>query len=456
MQKECMGDGVWFVHPEHNRTWTNYTACDQAPPSHAVIPREHLSMLNYTDSVLIQVWTPVIKHISRVGYSISLTALLVAMAIFCSIRKLRLCPRTNLHTHLFVSFIMKAVMGIALDSVSEELDELGYSGSLGCKMVTGIWQYFTMANYSWVTMEGLYLFSLIYLALFSDHSSITAYVILGWGFPICFVVPWIVVRALKEDYYCWRVHINKGFFWIIRGPTVFLILVNAVLFVCIVLVLMQKLNASISVETRRYRKLARSTLVLIPLFGFHYVLFVGLSAFMNVNPIVELIWLFVDQLFASFQGCFVAILYCFMSSEVKLELKKHWATWRYANMGVSANSGRSRSNHGKSYRSMGRSSVQSTTLMDRPSETGQSRNTSPLVRSVTDRSSPRQLSVAEPIKEVSWEESRAPADIAPPAVVEAPPQSAALLVRYDGLSGGSVHIEAAPLNGTSDGSPPRA
>ncbi|XP_037076298.1 parathyroid hormone/parathyroid hormone-related peptide receptor-like [Pollicipes pollicipes] len=147
--------------------------------------------------------------------------------------------------------------------------------------------------------------------------------------------------------------------------------VNAVLFVCIVLVLMQKLNASISVETRRYRyrKLARSTLVLIPLFGFHYVLFVGLSAFMNVNPIVELIWLFVDQLFASFQGCFVAILYCFMSSEVKLELKKHWAI----------------------------------------------------------------LSVAEPIKE-----------------------SAALLVRYDGLSGGSVHIEAAPLNGTSDGSPPRA
>ena len=49
------------------------------------------------------------------------------------------------------------------------------------------------------------------------------------------------------------------------------------------------------------RKLARSTLVLIPLFGFHYVVFIGLSAFMNVNRVLELIWLFGDQLFASFQ-----------------------------------------------------------------------------------------------------------------------------------------------------------
>ena len=50
-----------------------------------------------------------------------------------------------------------------------------------CKMVTSFAQYFTMANYSWVTMEGLYLFCLIYLALFSDHSSITPYILLGWG-----------------------------------------------------------------------------------------------------------------------------------------------------------------------------------------------------------------------------------------------------------------------------------
>jgi parathyroid hormone receptor 1 len=38
-----------------------------------------------------------------------------------------------------------------------------------------------VANYSWILMEGLYLHNLIFLALFSDTSSITLYVVLGWG-----------------------------------------------------------------------------------------------------------------------------------------------------------------------------------------------------------------------------------------------------------------------------------
>ncbi|XP_043236764.1 glucagon receptor-like isoform X3 [Amphibalanus amphitrite] len=452
MQKQCMPDGTWFFHGEHNRTWTNFSSCHIAPESSGhLLPDEHLTMINYSDNDLIKVWTPVIKNISRAGYGISLTSLIMAMVIFCSIRKLRSCPRTNLHMHLFVSFILKAGMWVAMDVVSYDWLGPGYSGSWVCKMVTSITQYFTMANYSWVTMEGLYLFCLIYLALFSDHSSITPYILLGWGFPICFVVPWVVVRALMEDFYCWRVNINNGFFWIIRAPTIFLILVNAVLFVCIVLILMQKLNSSISVETRRYRKLARSTLVLIPLFGFHYVVFIGLSAFMNVNRVLELIWLFGDQLFASFQGFFVAILYCFMNSEVKLELRKHWAAWRYSR--ASAASRGYRMNNGKSYRSTGRSSVQSTTLMEKPSEAGgQSRTPSPLVAAITAKgSSARQPCVAESIREDALEDSREPSsDIIlvppPPAPATTDPRSAAstLLVCYNGDSGGSVRIQTAP------------
>ena len=50
-----------------------------------------------------------------------------------------------------------------------------------CKLITSLWQYFIMANYSWILMEGLYLHNLIFLALFSDTSSITPYVGLGWG-----------------------------------------------------------------------------------------------------------------------------------------------------------------------------------------------------------------------------------------------------------------------------------
>lgn len=39
----------------------------------------------------------------------------------------------------------------------------------------------------------------------------------------------------------------------------------------------------------------------MPLFGVHYTLFLGMSYSIGVNETVELIWLFCDQLFASFQ-----------------------------------------------------------------------------------------------------------------------------------------------------------
>lgn len=68
-------------------------------------------------------------------------------------------------------------------------------------------------------------------------------------------------------------------------------------------------------------------------------------------------WVWACPVFSAFlhpphcqQGCFVAILYCFMSSEVKLELAKLWAAWRYSHFGIPALSRRGRHNHGKSSR----------------------------------------------------------------------------------------------------------
>ncbi|XP_046686907.1 secretin receptor-like, partial [Homalodisca vitripennis] len=122
------------------------------------------------------------------------------------------------------------------------------------------------------------------------------------GLPLFFVVPWVFVRALLEDTLCWTTNENSYFFQLIKGPTTASILVNLILFINIVRVLMSKLQASICEETRRfrYRRWAKSTLVLVPLFGVHYVVFLTIS-YLGIKGKVELIWLFIDQLFASFQ-----------------------------------------------------------------------------------------------------------------------------------------------------------
>lgn len=75
-----------------------------------------------------------------------------------------------------------------------------------------------------------------------------------------------------------------------------------------------------------YKKLLRSTLVLIPLFGVYYTVFLILEqwADLNNNELAEVIWLYTETLFSSCQGCIVASLYCFLNDEVHQEIRRFW------------------------------------------------------------------------------------------------------------------------------------
>ncbi|CAL8110522.1 unnamed protein product [Orchesella dallaii] len=321
----CTQDGTWFVHPITNSTWTNYSQC--TTHGHSIAPPDQL----------IANWLPVIKRISQVGYSVSFVTLVIALFILLSIKKLR-CPRNTLHMHLFVSFMCRAFMALLKDSLF--IEGIGLSQSVvdgmwvneistwQCKLVTSLWQYFIVANYTWILMEGLYLHNLIFLAPFSDSSAITAYVFLGWGCPIPVVGAWIISRALLDDSLCWTTHNSPHLFLIIRIPIILTIVLNFIFFLNIVRVLLLKLQSAVSIETRKYRKWAKSTLVLVPLFGVHYMLFIGMSFYVGRDPVIEVTWLFCDQLFASSQGCFVAVLYCLLNGEVRCELGKKWTTWK--------------------------------------------------------------------------------------------------------------------------------
>ncbi|CAN7947722.1 unnamed protein product, partial [Ixodes hexagonus] len=73
------------------------------------------------------------------------------------------------------------------------------------------------------------------------------------GLPILFLVPWIAVRAMLEDTYCWTTNETKSYFWIIRGPITASIVVNFVLFINITRVLFVKLFTTQTHQARRYR-----------------------------------------------------------------------------------------------------------------------------------------------------------------------------------------------------------
>ena len=73
-----------------------------------------------------------------------------------------------------------------------------------------------------------------------------------------------------------------------------------------------------------YRRLAKSTLILIPLFSIYYIAFSVWTPFFKIGIALELelIRLYFEIVWASFQGFVISLIYCFFNAEVRIEVIK--------------------------------------------------------------------------------------------------------------------------------------
>ncbi|XP_014390384.1 PREDICTED: vasoactive intestinal polypeptide receptor 1 isoform X1 [Myotis brandtii] len=311
-----------------------------------------------------------------IGYGLSLTTLLVAMAILSLFRKLH-CTRNYIHMHLFMSFILRAASVFIKDlilfnsSPSEDCSE----SWVGCKAAVVLFQYCVMTNFFWLLVEGLYLHTLLVVSFFSERKYFWGYMLIGWGVPSTFTMVWTITKIHFEDYGCWDTIGTSRLWWILKAPVLTSILVNFILFIRIIRILVQKLQtpnvgksdkspysvtkshvalahlypmAWLSPQVSSApappvqaheshvcfscshlpwqvigpRRLAKSTLLLIPLFGMHYTVFAFFPD--NFNAEVKMVF---DLVVGSFQGFLVAVLYCFLNGEVQAELRRKWRRW---------------------------------------------------------------------------------------------------------------------------------
>ncbi|NXT30765.1 PTH1R protein, partial [Pelecanoides urinatrix] len=324
----CSAYGTWAMALSINKTWANYTECallfssESRSREKEVFDRLHLM---YT-----------------VGYSISLASLIVAVCILSYFKRLH-CTRNYIHVHLFTSFICRAVSIFVKDMVlysgtlaseTEKMREDDFKAEMGpsagqrshlvgCKVVVTLFLYFLATNHYWILVEGLYLHSLIFIAFLSNKNYLWVLIIIGWGLPAVFVSVWASVRASLADTECWDLSAGN-MKWIYQIPILAAIVVNFFLFLNIVRVLASKLwetNTGKLDPRQQYRQLLKSTLVLMPLFGVHYVVFMAMP-YTEVSGVLWQIQMHYEMLFNSSQGFFVAFIYCFCNGEVQAEIKK--------------------------------------------------------------------------------------------------------------------------------------
>ncbi|XP_055796729.1 growth hormone-releasing hormone receptor-like isoform X1 [Salvelinus fontinalis] len=273
-----------------------------------------------------------VKLIYTIGYGTSLVFLSIAVVILLLFRRLH-CARNYIHIQLFVTFMLKAVAVFIKDATLFASDDTNHCtlSTAACKASVAFCHYCVMTNFFWLLVEALYLNSLLLSSFHHYRRCLWGFGLLGWGVPIIFTVIWIGSRVYFEDTECWDINEDSPYWWIVKGPIVVSIGVNFILFLNIIKILIQKLNPRLIQfnNSDHYRRLTKSTLLLIPLFGTPYMVFNFLPDYFNVS-----VRLWIELCMGSFQGLIVAILYCFLNQEVQKEIHMRWLRWQDNSYGV--------------------------------------------------------------------------------------------------------------------------
>ncbi|TRY53621.1 hypothetical protein DNTS_002210 [Danionella cerebrum] len=253
--KVCDDEGQWFRHPESNRLWSNYTQC-------SAYTKQKLKL------------TYVMYYLAMVGHILSIISLLISISIFSYFKCLS-CQRITLHKNMFSSFILNsfATIGWFYFVIGEQQTRTD-SSQVGCKLLASIMHYTFCSNYFWMLCEGIYLHTLIIVAV------------------------------------CWAR--NTNLLYITHGPIYAALLVNLFFLLNIVRVLITKLRVTHRTETNVYMKAVRATIILVPLLGAQFILVPLEPSGRLARAIYELFM----NIFVHFQGLLVAVIFCFCNGEV--------------------------------------------------------------------------------------------------------------------------------------------
>ncbi|XP_060833938.1 diuretic hormone receptor-like [Rhopalosiphum padi] len=264
------------------------------------------------------------------GHCLSLIMTTLAIFVFCRFKELK-CLRNKIHSNLMASYLLAGIMWIL------NYTNLTDTGTFKCALLVLPLYYFTMTNYFWAFIEGMYLFILVVDTFFPDRVRLRTYMAIGWGIPLIIIPTWCVTKLLvptKNDLdlynqityerYCplMASYVDD---WIYQSPIVIVLLINSVFLVKIMRVLITKIRSTKSAETHNYKKATKALLVLIPLLGITFCLDM-------INPsstgLLVNIYKFSKVVIISTQGFTVSLLYCFFNNEVQSTLKYHISRWQ--------------------------------------------------------------------------------------------------------------------------------
>ncbi|KAL9984221.1 hypothetical protein ACROYT_G006494 [Oculina patagonica] len=193
-----------------------------------------------------------------------------------------------------------------------------------CKIVAVLLHYFNLVSFSWMLVEGVWLYVMIVRVFETGHSRIKKYCACAWGIPFVFVV--ITLSASFDGYgterSCW-LSVQKGTIWSFVVPVILIALANSIILGMVVKEIL-RMNHPTTGDNTKYqsaRSGVKSAVVLLPLLGITWLF--GILTFNSDTLALQYLF----AIFNSLQGFFIFLFHCLLNSEVRRAFNRKKKIW---------------------------------------------------------------------------------------------------------------------------------
>ncbi|KAJ8046331.1 Adhesion G-protein coupled receptor D1 [Holothuria leucospilota] len=304
--------------------------------------------------------------ITKVGCSLSITSLAVAMVTYILFRSKIDTYHFAIHFNLMAAILAALLIFIILVDDTEP--------ELICQITKYSLQYLFLSIFFWMLCEGIHLYRKVITVFETKTRHIFVFYIIGWGMPLVLVAITIVSLNLlhkqeppavtsvpskfaeEEPKVCFLSPKDDSI-WYFAVPAIVIVAVNTyiLLRITVVVVRAAKVQTQASaVKIYQAKTGIRSALLLMPLLGTTYV--IGLAA--AIHPIFELLF----NVLNSLQGFFIALFYCGLNSEIRSAVRTALQRGQLARSILSSTTGKTGTGFNNKIAPMGATS--SSTLID--------------------------------------------------------------------------------------------
>ncbi|XP_076727263.1 adhesion G protein-coupled receptor E2-like [Callospermophilus lateralis] len=259
---------------------------------------------------------PVLDFITCVGLGVSLLCLVLAALTFLLCRAIQ---NTSTSLHLQLSLCLLLAHLLFLTAINRTQPKVL------CAVTAGALHYLYLASFTWMLLEGLFLFftarNLTVLSSSSKNRLMRRLMFpVGYGVPAAIVA---VSAAARPHLYgtpdrCW-LNPEQGFVWGFLGPACAISCVNLVFFLMTLWILKSKLSSiNRDVSTlQNTRMLTFKAMVHLFILGCTWCL--GVLQVGPMAPVMAYLFTIVNSL----QGVFIFLVYCLLSQKVR----EQYRTW---------------------------------------------------------------------------------------------------------------------------------